>query len=103
MSAVAGLLRRLRPLDRFFLIVVVPIWGVFFLFHIMQWSRTGIVEPGVYVASAAECPGYPVVRSLRQSEPARASGLRAGDEILAVGVRQLDCAGADARAFAEVA
>ena len=88
-----SVLRRLRPLDRAVLLVVFPIWLVLFSLHVVRWVTVGIAEPGVFVTARSECPGHPLVRSLRPSSLAESSGLRPGDEVLRIGERDLDCAG----------
>ena len=86
-------MRRLQALDRFLLLIIVPLWLGWFVLHVRTALTVGTAEPGVYVSSAGASE-YPVVRSLRGGFAVATSGLRPGDRLTRIGEADLRGAGA---------
>ncbi|MCH7707351.1 MAG: GAF domain-containing protein [Myxococcales bacterium] len=76
---------RLRPLDRAFLLIFLPLWMVVFVLHTINAFQGRLAEPGVYVTGPGDPDGFPVVQSIHIGAPAGSSGLVAGDELLRIG------------------
>lgn len=95
-------MRRLTPLDRLLVLVLVPIWAAAFILYLEQAVPGRLAWVPVFVSAAADARGYPTVSELRSGAPGL--DLVVGDRLLRVGdsdLRGLGPIGFTARVHAE--
>ncbi len=81
-------MRRLRPLDKALVLILVPLWAAFLALHVVESARTGLAKPPFFVTRPA--PGeYPQIDGIYVGRRAAAdrAGVRLGDRLLRVGDR----------------
>lgn len=86
-------MKRLRPLDRVLLALLVPLWAVCFALSARSALRpTGI--PPVYVSARADAESYPTVAGFRPDLSVQESEIHVGDRLLRLGGADLRGVGA---------